>query len=596
MPNKLSQFWQELKRRKVLRSLAIYAGTAFIILEASSIIFPLWDFPEWSINLVLWLLILGAFINVIIAWIYDITAGGMRRTKPMEEVTPEERIPDSRVWKAATYISLVVIVGLIVLNIVGGGKQLRAGDIESLVILPFENFTGDDQLDNMVSSMHSLLCGDMGRISGLRVIGKTSSKVYKDTDLSAKDIARELNVDAVLEPTIMCLGDSVCMQFRLVSTTGEEDQIWVGDYREDKRQILNLFNRLTRQVADEVMIELTPEEERLLAKSRTVDREAYDAYLKARYYVNDFSKESLFKALDYLNSAIEKEPDWAPLYGGLAELWMNIQLGGYESPSVAAPKISENLNKAMELDPDLAQVHYLSAMKAHWVEWNWEKSEKEFLKTLAINPNDSWARLLYSQLLLILQRNDEALAQIELAAGLDPLNPAEKLLYSGTLIQAGDFAAALSVAEELVADDPMDMNAKVMLEIAAYNLGEYDEVIKSLKHKLPFSEDVYEGIVRIYNESGIVAAYEELMKHMEKYAENIPIGWAGMAGGYIIANQPDKAMDWIEKGFEAHDPQITYITATGRFYEQLFGNPRFIAICKKMNLPLPEDKRNLGII
>ena len=137
-PNKLSQFWQELKRRKVLRSLAIYAGTSFIILEASSIIFPLWNFPEWSINLVLWLLVLGAFINVIIAWIYDITPVGMRKTKPMEELTPEERIPDSRGWKAATYISLVVIVGLIVLNIVGGGKQLRAGDIQSLVILPFE--------------------------------------------------------------------------------------------------------------------------------------------------------------------------------------------------------------------------------------------------------------------------------------------------------------------------------------------------------------------------------------------------------------------------------------------------------------------------
>ena len=484
-----------------------------------------------------------------------------------------------------------MIVGLIVLNIVGGGKQVRAGDIQSLVILPFENFTGDDQLDNMVSSMHSLLCGDMGRISGLRVIGKTSSKIYKDTDLSAKDIARELNVDAVLEPTIMCLGDSVCMQFRLVSTTGEEDQIWVGDYREDKRQILNLFNRLTRQVADEVMIELTPEEERLLAKSRTVDREAFDDYLKARSFANDNRKESLFKVLGYLNSAIEKEPDWAPLYAGLAELWMWIQQEGYESPSVAAPKIYENLNKAMELDPDLAEVHYLSAMIAQLVEWNWEKSEKEFLKTLAINPNDSWSRLLYSQLLLILQRNDEALAQIELAAGLDPFNPAEKLLYSGTLIQAGDFAAGLSVAEELVAADSMDMNAKGMAGIAVIGLGEYDKVIRSLKNSLPFSieENVYEEIVRLYGESGIVAAYEELMKHQEKYAENNPIGFTGMAIGYIIADQPDKAMDWIEKGFELHDPLITYITATGRIFEPLFDNPRFIEIVQKMNLPLPKN-------
>ncbi len=581
------QFWEEIKRRNVHRSVAIYAGSAFVFLEAATIIFPRWGFPDWTIDLVLYLLILGAFITIIVSWIFDITPQGVQKTKPIEEITETEIKADSKVWKAATYISLVVIVGLIVLNIVGGGKQVRAGDIQSLVILPFENFTGDDQLDNMVSSMHSLLCGDMGRISGLRVIGKTSSKIYKDTDLSAKDIARELNVDAVLEPTIMCLGDSVCMQFRLVSTTGEEDQIWVGDYREDKRQILNLFNRLTRQVADEVMIELTPEEERLLAKSRTVDREAFDDYLKARSYANDFRKESLLKVMGYLNSAIEKEPDWAPLYAGLAELWIWIQQAGYESPSVAAPKIYENLNKAMELDPDLAEVHYLSAMIAHLVEWNWEKSEKEFLKTLAINPNDSWSRLLYSQLLLILQRNDEALAQIELAAGLDPFNPAEKLLYSGTLVQAGDFAAALSVAEELVAADSMDMNAKGMADIAAYNLGEYDKVIRSLKNSLPFSneENVYEEIVRIYNESGIVAAYEELMKHMEKYAENNPIGFAGMAGGYIIANQPDKAMDWIEKGFEVHDPQITYITATGRFYEHFESYPGYLEILKIIKLP-----------
>ena len=269
---------------------------------------------------------------------------------------------------------------------------------------------------------------------------------------------------------------------------------------------------------------------------------------------------------------------------------MWIQQAGYEPPSVAAPKIYENLNKAMELDPDLAEVHYLSAMIAHLVEWDWEKSEREFVRTLAINPNDSYSRLLYSQLLLILQRNDEALAQRELAVSLDPLNPAAKLIYSGTLVLAGDFKAALSVAEELVAVNQEDMSANAMLEIAAYRLKEYDKVMRSAKYSLPFAieEDVYEGIMRIYNESGIVAAYEEIIKHLEKYVENNPICFAEMSRRYLIVNQPDKAMDWIEKGFEIHDPQMTYIAVSARLFEQLYGNPRFIAICKKMNLPLPE--------
>ena len=594
MPQKsspISQFWQELKRRRVVHVITVYASAAFVIIELINNLTEPLNLPPGLSTIVVVILAVGFPLAVILAWIYDLTPEGMEKTKSVEEIAEGEKTVVPNAWKIATYVSFVVIVGLAVLNIVWGSKMLKAGDIQSLVILPFDNYTGDDSLEYFVAGMHASLINDVGRLSGLRVTCKTSSNVYKDVDITASEIASDLNVDAVMETSVMSLGDTIWIQYKLVDARGKERQLYFSDIKEEESKILGFFNQITRQIAEELIIKITPNEERLLAKSRTVDREAYNEYLKARSYTNDFRKESLFKALVYLNSAIEKEPDWAPLFAGRAELWMWIKQAGYESPSVAAPKIYENLNKAMELDPDLAEVHYLSAMIAQLVEWNWEKSEKEFLKTLAINPNDSWSRLLYSQLLLILQRNDEALAQIELAAGLDPFNPAEKLLYSGTLNQAGDFAAGLSVAEELVAADPMDMNAKGMAGIAVIGLGEYDKVIRSLKNSLPFSieENVYEEIVRLYGESGIVAAYEELMKHQEKYAENNPVGFMGMAIGYIIADQPDKAMDWIEKGFELHDPLITYITATGRIFEPLFDNPRFIEIVQKMNLPLPKN-------
>ena len=125
-----------------------------------------------------------------------------------------------------------------------------------------------------------------------------------------------------------------------------------------------------------------------MKKYHAIDIDVYDKYLKARSYYTDFTRESLYKAIEYLNSAIEKNPDWAPLYAGLAEIWIWIQQAGWEIPSVAGPKIVENLNKAMELDPDLAEVHYQNAVMAQLVEWDWGKSEKEFLKSLAINPNN----------------------------------------------------------------------------------------------------------------------------------------------------------------------------------------------------------------
>jgi len=491
-------------------------------------------------------------------------------------------------------VTAIIIVSLLVFDIIHFGKQARAVSIGSIIVLPFENYTGQDTLDWLISGLHSCLIQDMGKIGSLHIPGTTTSQVFKDSHKTIKEITSEVKVDAALETGVLCLGeDSICFQTRLLKAGQDEEQLWIADYKVARNQILNWYSGVTKQIAKEINIKLTPEEERLLSKSRTVNKQAYEEYLKARSYLKDARKESLSKAMDNLNSAIEKEPYWAPLYAGLAELWMWIQQAGYEPPSVAAPKIYENLNKAMELDPDLAEVHYLSAMIAHLVEWNWEKSEKEFLKTLAINPNDSYSRLLYSQLLLILQRNDEALAQRELAVGLDPLNNyIMKLLYSGTLVQAGDFKAALSVAAELVAGNPMDLNANWMIEISAYRLKEYDKVIKAVGNILPvfnMKEDDIKEIERIYRESGIVTAYEELMKHLERYAENNPICFMELSCRYIIANQPDKAIDWIEKGFEIHDPQMSYITASGRFLEQLFGNPRFIAVCKKMNLPLPKD-------
>ncbi len=240
----------------------------------------------------------------------------------------------------------------------------------------------------------------------------------------------------------------------------------------------------------------------------------------------------------------------------------------------------------MELDPDLAEVHYQCAVSAQLVEWDWEKSEKEFLKALAINPNNSLSRLMYAQLLLILNRPDESMAQRELAISLDPLNPVTKLIYMGTLVQAGECKASLSMLEEAWATNPVDLNYNAIIEIAAYMCKDFDRVIRSLKYALPFpfEENKYKEIERIYRESGIVSAYEELMKYMEKFADANYIGFFDMTYRYIIANQFDKAMDWIEKGFESHDPLMSYITQTAHILEPLFGNPRFIAICEKMNL------------
>jgi TolB-like protein/Tfp pilus assembly protein PilF len=464
---------------------------------------------------------------------------------------------------------------------------------KSIAILPFINDSPDQENTYFINGVMEEILNNLQKIKDLRVISRTSSEQYRGQKRPISEIAQELGVNYIVEGSGQKYGNTFRLRAQLIMAE-HESHLWGESFQQKITDVEDIFNiqiKIAESIAAELKAAITPEEKRLIEKIPSADLEVYDEYLKARSYWKEFTRESLYKALEFLNSGVEKNPGWAPLYAGLAEVWMWIQQDGYELPTVAGPKIFENLNKAMELDPDLAEAHHLSAMIAQLVEWDWEKSEKEFLKTLAINPNNSLSRLFYAQLLLIQQRNDEALAHAKLALSLDPLNFETKLLYSGTMVQAGDFKTGLSAAEEALAAYPENKAAYNMIELAAYQLKEYDKVINAVKYTLPFSieEAAFEVIKRIYSESGFVPAYEKIMKQLEEFAQNNPVSPMDMAIRYIIANQPDRAMDWIEKGFELHDPVVTYITATGRFFEQLFGNSRFIALCEKMNLPLPKS-------
>jgi TolB-like protein len=464
---------------------------------------------------------------------------------------------------------------------------------KSIAILPFINDSPDQENTYFINGVMEEILNNLQRIKELRVISRTSVEQYRGQKKPISEIAQELGVNYIVEGSGQKYGNSFRLRAQLIMAE-HESHLWGESFQSEINDVKDIFNiqiKTAESIAKELKAVISPEEKRLIEKIPSADIEVYDKYLKARSYWSDFTKESLFKAVEYLNSAVEKNPDWAPLYAGLAEVWIWIQQAGWEQPSVAGPKIVENLNKAMDLDPDLAEVHYQSAVIAQLVEWDWGKSEKEFLKSLAINPNNPLARLMYAQLLLILNRPDESLAQRELAISLDPLNPFTKLLYIGTLVQAGDCKASLPLFEEALLANPEDLNLNGMLEIAAYKCEDYDKVIRVLRYSLPFpfEEDKYKEIETIYRETGIVSAYEELVKYMEKFADANYIGFFDMALRYIIANQPDKAMDWIEKGFESHDPLMSYITQTAHILKPLFGNPRFIAICEKMKLPVPEQ-------
>ena len=553
-PNKLSKFWQELKRRRVIHVITVYASAAFVMIELVGNLSEPLNLPTSLSTIVIIVLAVGFPPAIILSWLYDLTSGSFERTGPMEDIQEEEKAKVPNAWKIATYVSFLVIAGLVVFNIVSRGDVLKPGMIQSLAILPFDNFTGDEKLDYVAAGMHTALVGDMGRLGALRVCGKNSSSIFKDSGKSAPDIARELDVEALVEPAVMYYGDSIIIQIKLITLYPKERQLFVEDYMVDKSQVINLFSKISKQIADEIMIELSPEEERLFAKSITIDREAYDAYLKGQYYWERLHPDSIKLGMEYFELAVHKEPEWADPYVGLANTWMLFGNYGILPNSITTPNIVRNLEKAMELDPQSAQAHYGNAIYAVWTKWDWELGEKEFKKTIEINPNDALTRLYYAHLLTILHRYDEAVQQADIGLALDPLRPLVLTLYSMALTAAGNYQTAIDVYETNRDLGSYLASMEGALE-ALYLSGDYERWIQNweIKVRSQWNDTAIENVVNTFHKKGHIAAIEEMFKMNEKYGNVVP-GGALFANDLkvrrsLYLNKPEDALDYLEEMF-----------------------------------------------
>jgi adenylate cyclase len=593
-PNKLSQFWQELKRRRVIHVITVYASAAFVIIElVGNLATPL-NLPSNLSTIVIIVLAVGFPLAIVLSWIYDLTSEGVEKTKPLDEIREGEKPSVPNAWKIATYASFVVIIGLVTFNIIAGTRGLRPGDIESLAILPFDNFTGDDQLNWVAAGMHSSLIGDMGKVRGLRVLGQKTSKAYKETDMTATDIARESNVDALVEPTLTCYGDMVCIQVRVITVYPEEKLLWVEDYMEEKSQILNLYNRITKKIADELKVNLTLQEETLFAESRIVDPEAYDAYLKGIYYLDQVSPQSLPAAIESFKKAIEIEPEWAAPYAGLSNVGAYLKQMGYGSYSENIIMIYENLNRALELDPNSVESHGGKAATAAWTEFDWEKAEKEFLKAIELNPSHVRSHSFYAHVLTILRRSDEALYHGKIAQELDPENPFTLGLYVMVLVYNGKCQEALYYLEKGLSIDPDHYFLAGRLEEIYECLGDYDKVFKMWKEMdYPLWEKygVAELFEKVFQERGWIAVTEEAIRvNEEVWAKDGYLIPSSQAIKYFTVGKYDKVMDYYEMVYENnnHDPNLPYISAKST-YDKMKGNQRYLALLEKMNLPVSEE-------
>jgi TolB-like protein/Tfp pilus assembly protein PilF len=479
---------------------------------------------------------------------------------------------------AVAVVAILLAVGVLML---GKGE---APQIDSIAVLPLENLSGDPKQEFFSDGMTEALITDLAKIGALKVISRSSTMRFKGRDESIPEIARLLNVDAVVEGSVLRAGDRVRITAQLIHA--ETDQhLWAESYERDLRDILALQSEVAREIADEIELTLTPEEELRLASARPVDPEAYIAYTKGRYHWDKRAKEHLEIGLRYFQEAIEKDPSYAAAYAGLADSYSMLSQYGDIPQEEASAKAKAAAERALELDESLAEGHAALGYVL-MTEGDSLGAENELERAIELNPGYATAHQYYSLNLFTTGKLDEAIEEVKRALGLDPLSTIININLGRFLAFARRYDEAVDQLQKTLELDSNSYLSYCELGFAYTPGSMHEEAIaawqkaRKLNLNPRFMADV--GLAYAYGMSG---RYDEARSILKDFAEEsetrnvLTFDWQILA--HLALGEKDLAMERLEKAFEENEPGLAFILQTPHL-DPLRDDPRFQDLLQRM--------------
>jgi len=502
--------------------------------------------------------------------------------------------PDNRGRRRTALIAgfgMVLLAAILVGFDVGGSWERLVGrgrppQIRSLAVLPLENLSRDPDQEYFADGMTDAVITDLAKIGALRVISRPSVMRYKRTQRSVAEIAKDLNVDAIVEGSIERSGDRVRITAQLIRAATEQ-HLWAEAYDRDLHDVLRVQEEIARSIAQEIQVQLTPQEQALLTTGRPVDPETYGLYLKGRYFWNKRTQESTDRAITLFHQAIDKDPGYASAYSGLADCYILSGISfdvGSLSPAQAFPQAKSAAERAIQLDDTLAEGHSSLAYVRLLYDWDRPGSEAEFKRALALNPGYANAHHWYAHLLMASARREEALAESKRALELDQLNPAMNVHLGWHYIYARQYDLALAQLRKALELDPNHSLGNWYLGWVYEQQGKYPDALQAMhraQELLSSNTALVADIGHVYATSGDKPAALKILEQLNESSRRTYVSPFEVALIYVALGRKNEALQWLEKAYTDRSDLLIYLNVDPRL-DSIRSDPRFVDLAHRV--------------
>jgi TolB-like protein/Tfp pilus assembly protein PilF len=584
-----SSFFSEVKRRNVYKVAVAYAVVGWLLVQVTTQVFPIFEIPNWASRLIVIAIVIGFPIALVIAWAFELTPEGLKRTEDADLAPQGAR--NSHAWIYVVTVGVLLSIGLFFIGrytVTYQAPRYSEAATEpsnkSIAILPFESLSEDKSNAYFAEGVQDEILTRLAKVADLKVIARTSTQKFKSAPENLPDIAKQLGVLNILEGSVQKAGDQVRVNVQLINAL-TNTHLWAEIYDRKLTDIFAVESDIAKTIADTLQARLSGSEKALMTKTPTVNKEAYELYLKGRFFWNKRTADDLRKSIEYFNQAIAKDPEYALAYAALAQAWLIVPAYGGGAPKECVPPAEAATEKALALDETSSDAHAALGMLRSVYQFDFPGARKEYERALQLNPNDATSHHWFaSDVLASLGESEQEIAEMTRARELDPLSLVINTNLGVAFMHAHRLDEAISQLRKTVEMDRAFYFAHHALGMALESKGQLADAMAEYQKSAALTDDptplgllghLLGTLNRRDEASKILAQLQSMTEYRYVDPCNLAIVFVGLG-------DREQALAALEKAYEDRNGNILEYIRITPMLDPLHGDARFEALAEKI--------------